>query len=167
MFVSWLDVEKERKQETCTSLSALCSLFNFQTAHGMVLVMLRLGGCVQGRGGTPLPADKRKLEGDCLGGCGERHKTRTHNQHFSLFVSKSHNSHPLSLSNCNSWFLVLLLSVSIFGEMEGERRRKVWRFPKTCFILHPIVCCWCQWSALSTYVLSLVLIAPSSHIRLT
>ena len=104
---------------------------------------------MQGRGVTPLPAVKRKSGGDCLGGCGERQKTRTHNQHFSLFVSKSHNSHPLSISNCSNCILLLLLSFSCFGEMEGERRRKVWRFPKTCFILHPIVCCWCQWSALS------------------
>ena len=132
MFVSWLVVEKERKQETCTSLSSLCSLFNFQTAHGMVLVMLRLGGCVQGRGVTPLPADKRKLGGDCLGGCGERQKTRTHNQHFSLFVSKSHNSHPLSLQlqqlfSCSSSVVSLL-----WGD-GGRAQKKSLVFPKNLF----------------------------------
>ena len=154
--------KRENKKHVHVS-SQVCSLFNFQTAHEMVLVMLRLGGCVQGRGVTPLPAVQQKLEGGCLGGWGEGKKTKTHNQHFSLFVSKSHNSHPLSLQlqqlfSCSSSVVSLL-----WGDGGRAQKKTVWHFPKTCFILHPIVRCWCQWSALSTYVLSLVLIAPSCH----
>ena len=89
-------------------------------------------GCVQGRGVTPLPADKRKSGGDCLGGCGERQKTRTHNQHFSLFVSKSHNSHPLSLQlqqlfSCSSSVVSLL-----WGD-GGRAQKKSLAFPKNLF----------------------------------
>ena len=60
-----------------------------------------------------------------MGGCGERQKTRTHNQHFSLFVSKSHNSHPLSLSNCSNCFLVLLLSFPALGRWRESSEEKL------------------------------------------
>ena len=132
MCLSWLDVEKERKQETCTSLSSLCSLFNFQTAHGMVLVMLRLRDVCREGGSPPyLPRSENWRVIAWVDGERDRKQKLT----ISTFLCSFQNRTILtrSLSNCSNCFLVHLLLFPCFGEMEGERRRKAWYFPKNLF----------------------------------
>ena len=162
MFVSWLDVEKERKQETCTSLSApfvLCS-----TSHGMVLVMLRLGGCVQGRGGAPLPADKRKSGGDCLGGCGERKKT-VEELTISTFLCSFQNRTILTRSlspTATVGFLFIFCCFPALGRWRESAEEKFGVSQKLVSFCIPLFVVGVN-GVRSPHVLSLVLIAPSCH----
>ena len=124
---------RKRENKKLVHLSALCSLFNFQKAHGMVLVMLRLRDVCREGGSPPyLPSSENCRVIAWVDVERDRKQELTISTFLCSFQNRTILTRSLS-PTAAILFLFIFCRFPALGRWRESAEEKVWYFPKNLF----------------------------------